>query len=122
MGRWDKIHTTVTCNNFPCQDSECTKRHPRVCKNFAVNGHCMFAERCSYLHYSCTRGEHTANDGLHEIMQAVSALREEVNTLRLEVDRLVRGTDAKSSDLNHNHLLEMIKDLNKILMRTESGG
>ena len=45
VGRCDKIHTTVTCNNFPCQASECTKRHPRLCKNFAVYGRCMFAER-----------------------------------------------------------------------------
>jgi hypothetical protein len=71
----------------------------------------MFTERCSYLHYIFSTCGHTANDGLHEIVQAVSPLREEVNTLRLEVDRMVTGTDAQSSDVNHKHLLEMIKDL-----------
>ena len=68
-------------------------------------------ESCSYHQYSFNRGEHTASFGLHETVVAVSAPREEVNTLRLEVDRLVRGTDAQSSDVNHKHLLEMIKDL-----------
>ena len=36
----------------------------------------------------------------------MSALREEVNTLKGEVDRLV-----ESRDMNNRHILEMIKDL-----------
>ena len=58
----------------------------------------MFTERRSYLHYR-HKGDHTARDGRHKIMQAVSALREEVKTLRLEVDKLVWGTDPKFSYL-----------------------
>ena len=70
----DKFHTIATCNRFPCQDSECTMRHPRLCIYFSAYGRCMFADKCSFLHY-------TANKGIGEIMQAVAEMR-------LEVDRL----------------------------------
>jgi hypothetical protein len=63
----------------------------------------MFAESCSYLHNSFNRGDHTSSDGLHEIVQAVSVLREEVKTLRLEINRLL--------NVNQKRLLEVIKDL-----------
>ena len=29
-----KTHTAVTCDSFPCQDNECPKRHPIMCKFF----------------------------------------------------------------------------------------
>ena len=49
----DKFHTIATCANFPCQqDSECNMRHPRLCKYFSAYGRCMFADKCSFLHYS----------------------------------------------------------------------
>ena len=98
----DKFHTTETCDNFPCQDNDCSKRHPKLCKYFSAYGRCMFGDKCSFLHYNFSRGEHTASDGLQEFVQAVSGLKDEVRTLRLEVDKL--GNE-------NRHLLEMIKDL-----------
>ena len=98
-----KIHTVATCDNFPCSNSECNMRHPRLCNYFSAYGRCMFADKCSFLHYSFNRGHHhAASNGLQEIMQAVAEMKEEVKTLRLEVDRL--------GNVNAN-LLEMIKDL-----------
>ena len=99
----DKIHTTVTCDNFPCHDRECSKRHPQLCKYFSVYGRCMFTNRCSFLHYSFGKGDNNPSIGLQQFTQAVSELREEVRTLRQEVDRL--------GSVNQQHLLEMIKDL-----------
>ena len=32
----EKIHTSVTRDSFPCQDSDCLKRHPRMCKYYAM--------------------------------------------------------------------------------------
>ena len=52
-----KIHTDVTCNSFPCEDRQCSKHHPRLCKYYATYGRCMFAERCSFLHYSFGNGD-----------------------------------------------------------------
>ena len=55
----------------------------------------MFAESCSYLHYSFNRGEQTAINEDKAIEQNMSELK----PLRIEVDRLGK------------HLLGMIKDL-----------
>ena len=98
----DKFHTTVTCNNFPCQDNECSKRHPKLCMYFSAYGRCMFGDECSFLHYSDSRVDPTASDGLQQVVQAVSELKNEVRNLRLEVDKL--GNE-------NRHLLEKIKDL-----------
>ena len=97
----DKIHTAVTCDSFPCEDSECSKRHPRLCKYYAMYGRCVFAERCSFLHYSFSfsRREHPASIEYKEIEQNVLELKEEVKTLAMEVDRLGK------------YLLGMLKDL-----------
>ena len=63
----------------------------------------MFADKCSFLHYSFDRGHHhTASNGLQEIMQAVAKMREEVKTLRLEADGL---------GVVNKNLLEKIKVL-----------
>ena len=101
----DKFHTIATCDHFPCLDSECNMRHPRLCKYFSAYGRCMFADKCSFLH-SFTSGHHhtasTASNGVQEIMQAVAEMREEVKALRLEVDML--------GDMNKN-LMEKLKDL-----------
>ena len=90
-----KIHTSATCDSFPCQDRECPKRHPRMCKYYAMYGRCVYAERCSFLHFSFSGGEQTAGHGVHAIEQEVYELREEVKNLREEV----------------KHMLGMVKDL-----------
>ena len=59
----------------------------------------MFAERCSFLHFSFSRRENTASNGDNATEQNMSELKEEVKNLRIEVDRLGK------------HLLGMIKDL-----------
>ena len=91
----DKIHTNATCDSFPCQDYECPKRHPRMCKYYALYGRCVYAERCSFLHFRFSGGEQTASHGVQAIEQEVYELREEVQNLRAEV----------------KHMLSLIKDL-----------
>jgi hypothetical protein len=90
-----KIHTSATCDSFPCQDIECPKRHPRMCKYYAMYGRCVYAERCSFLHFRFSGGEQTASQEVHAIEQEVYELREEVKHLRVEV----------------KHMLSLIKDL-----------
>ena len=62
---------------------------------------CMFADKCSFLHYSFARGHHdTASSGLEEIMQTGAEMREVVKTLRLEVDRLDNVTVKLLEEVN----------------------
>jgi hypothetical protein len=90
-----KIHSSVTFDNFPCQDRECPKRHPRMCKYYAMYVRCVYAEWFSFLHFSFSGGEQTAGHRVHAIEEEVYELREEVKNLREEV----------------KHMLGMVKDL-----------
>ena len=78
----DKIHTNKTCDSLPCKVYECPKRHPRMCKYYALYGRCVYAERCSFLHFRFSGGEQTASHGVQAIEQEVYELREEVQNLR----------------------------------------
>ena len=94
----DKTHTIMTCDSLPCQDNKCAKRHLRICKFFAMYGCCRFAERCSFLHCGLRERDHTASAALQASTLEVSELREEVKNLRIEINRLRKGTDARLSD------------------------
>ena len=103
--RCDKFHTTTTCDSFPCENSECGKRHPKLCQYFAVYGWCRFAEKCSFLHYNSSRCVHSStSQGLQEVLQAMSELKNEFQTLRLEVDRLGR---------QNRNMVESMRQLNR---------
>ena len=109
----EKSHTVDTCDSFPCPGiDKCSKRHPRVCQYFAVYGWCRFGAKCSFLHYSLSNsGHHTASGEVQEVLQTMGELREEVVTLKREVDRLCS---------ENRHLLEMIEGLERD-MRDEVG-
>ena len=102
--RCEKFHTIETCDNFPCVNRECDKRHPKLCQYFMVYGWCRFAGNCSFLHYNSSGFVHTStSQGLQEIVQAMSELKNEIKTLRLEVDRLER---------QNQNLMESMRQLN----------
>ena len=106
--RCEKFHTTETCDSFPCVNRECDKRHPKLCQYFAVYGWCRFAGNCSFLHYDASlsnKRDHNASDGTQRVLQTMAELREEVRTLRLDVDRL--GNE-------NRHLLEVVERLEKV--------
>ena len=103
--------------SFPCQDNTCPKRHPTMCKFFAMYRRCKFAERCSFLHCGLSECDQTASAGVKPTVQEVSKLREEVKNLRIENERLRKGTDARLRDAyeNQKHLLKMVNDLKEEL-------
>ena len=109
----EKFDTAETCDNFPCPGiNSCSKRHPKLCQYFAVYGWCRFGAKCSFLHYSLSNsGHHTASGEVQEVLQTMGELREEVVTLKREVDRLCS---------ENRHLLEMIEGLERD-MRDEVG-
>ena len=80
---------------------------------YAVYGWCRFATKCSFLPYSLSNSKKRDNNGIdemQEIQQTLAELREEVRTLRLEVDRL--GNE-------NRHLLEVVEVLEKDVTRHE---
>ena len=105
--RCEKFHTIETCDSFPCVNRECDKRHPKLCQYFAVYGWCRFAGNCSFLHYDASlsnKRDHNASDETQKVLQTMAELREEVRTLRLDVDRLRN---------ENRHLLEVVERLEK---------
>jgi hypothetical protein len=107
-----------------------------MCKYYAMYGRCMYAERCSFLHFSFSGGEQTAGHGVHAIEEEevkhmlgmVKDLkeeigvgrvrkqgndREEVKKLRIQIEKHREGTSTHLSDAyeNQKRLLEMMRDL-----------
>ena len=84
-----KKHETETCSNFPCIQDTCSKRHPKVCRYFALLGICKFKDECSYLHLtpSTTR--------MNELEIEIERLRSIITSISAEV----MGINAKAAAL-----------------------
>ena len=53
-----KVHNNEVCSNMQDYKSvQCTKRHPKVCKNFKNPGYCRHKKECSYRHVPQLEGE-----------------------------------------------------------------
>ena len=85
----DKTHTPVTCDSFPCLDSECHRRHPRRCKFYDLYGRCRYAEECSFLHYHGHDQAAKTRNETQKIVQEVVELKQKVETLRSDNERLM---------------------------------
>ena len=84
-------HMTETCENFPCNDDVCNKRHPKPCKYFVVNNFCKFHESCSYLH------KNASNTNFEELDKEMKVLKGEIESLKNQIVELqqkmqVQGT------------------------------
>ena len=43
-------HIDEVCDVTDCENHECLKRHPRVCRYFQFRGYCKFSDHCAYAH------------------------------------------------------------------------
>ena len=73
--RYEKSHRIETCNEFPCHDEYCSKRHPPMCKFFSRFGRCRFNSGCSYMHH---------DSRLESMKTLIESLSNEVNDLRIQ--------------------------------------
>ena len=96
-----KQHINDICSNNQYNSNTCLLRNPRVCKYFSNFQRCKFAEQCAYLHHSITIAERCSFlhcsllERDHTSSAEVQALTQEVSELRVEIDRLGKGTDAR---------------------------
>jgi hypothetical protein len=86
-------HNNETCENLSeCTDGTCTKRHPKVCRNFTEDKKCRYKEKCAYLHIEKVNNQNKVNEAMtllvlkHE--KDIAALTEEVNTLKTLVESM----------------------------------
>ena len=75
-------HTLETCDNFPCVDKTCDKRHPKICRYFFFSGDCKFNESCSFLH------KHEHEDKDDNLKKEIEQLTKDIEVLQGEVDKL----------------------------------
>ena len=90
------LHTTETCDNFPCTTTTCSKRHPKICRFFSIYGRCKFNDSCSYLHK-------------HGDIEKTGQLEKEIENLKAEIKLLITVVD---------NLKDMISSLSKALNPT----
>ena len=43
-------HVEEICSEKKCNQIECDKRHPRVCKYYVIHGDCKLGSNCAYAH------------------------------------------------------------------------
>jgi hypothetical protein len=90
-----KNHEKETCQDDKCRDTNCPKRHPKVCRNYAVNKKCMFKDNCAYKHIVEKTGkdvkiEHLENEVKlmkQKIEMLESALMEKLDNLEILVEK-----------------------------------
>ena len=68
----------------------CTKRHPKLCKNYSKSGKCRFNGDCKYSHEESKKSikQDEINQSIANIMskheQEINILKEEMNQLKSE--------------------------------------
>ena len=92
-------HQIETCQDFPCHDETCDKRHPPICKFFMRFGRCKFNFNCSYL---------------HKIL-----LFEDTNIEIKNISMEVNALKARNEIL-HSTVVQLQNDLNQLLENTRS--
>ena len=83
----EKIHNNEICSNLShCKTEYCNKRHPRVCKNYKIQGKCRFKEDCAYQD---VQKAHEENLLVVQILAShfkeVAELKQELNELTIKV-------------------------------------
>ena len=80
-----KRHNNEICSrNKNCEESSCEKRHPKVCKYFAMNQACKFNQQCAYLHT-----ENKIEVKFDEIEKEIVSMKEEIKHLATNVKEMV---------------------------------
>ena len=75
-----KMHVNTLCSNIKYNKTGCNNRHPKQCRNFFVNGKCIFNNECSFAH-----NKSETNIKLEDLKMEVNQLKSEVELLRCKL-------------------------------------
>ena len=91
-------HIDELCTNFPCNTNNCSKRHPKPCKYYLINGFCKFNESCSFSHELGQRNKNEVIEKeIEKLKEEVEALKVQVRDMRVLVNRLELSNTRPSS-------------------------
>ena len=115
-----KKHILETCNNLPCMEENCNKRHPKLCRYFMFSGQCKFKESCSFLHKSNSYIEKSVEleKEVKELGTEVRNIKQQVHFLESSLKQLLNSTSSKNSSLAAN--TSTLKPTNSIITTVQS--
>ena len=76
-------HKKEICQVTQCSSKECRKRHPKLCKFFALNNFCKFGDLCCYKHIIAE--PHNTPHLLMTLQTKVDAMEQMIETLQSEI-------------------------------------
>ena len=89
-GSCQKAHDNELCTNSSnCPDKNCTKRHPKSCRNIQTMGNCRFKEGCAYTHVQQSNEDNLLLvQTLATHFKEVIELKEELSEMKLIVEKM----------------------------------
>ena len=85
-----------------CSKENCTKRHPKTCRNFSRNGKCFYKERCAYKHTVYVNDQVKVIEAMMLLIlkqqQEISSLTEELNSVKVLVETMAMAKKPNNKD------------------------
>ena len=108
----NKVHENNICEKSICEDLQCKKRHPKVCKYFMMNHICKFGSQCAFSHRKAVKSVE-----LESALQEISRLKIEVSNLKKTVEFIFlmkQNEESLKKDIyDLSKEIETLKDYNQ---------
>ena len=97
-----KHHINILCPSLStCKDKLCKMRHPKTCKNMALDGFCRFGELCSYSHgVKQSPIETSLTLELKSLSEAITEINEKLKVLQAEVVNVTKENEVIKCQLS----------------------
>ena len=103
-----KKHVTQVCDDEKCSQTQCEKRHPRLCKFFSNYGTCKLGNDCAYKHGKSKEYENLEKK-MNEVLEKSREKDELIKDLIEDVKKLLRKNEEKDGLIKE--LVKEVKDL-----------
>ena len=105
--RCKKHHESEACFNMECDINNCTLRHPKICKYFALQ---KFCNKCAYKHDKDQQNSDTVKKNINilETQFEVKQLRCEMIKLKLENKHMAEKI-CEIEEIKEDHEIEYLK-------------
>ena len=96
-----KRHLKEECKDLNCPTKKmCNKRHPKLCKRYALEKSCIFGEKCDYLHRESemSQDQKKMKDRIEELEQVVkgkSTEEKEMKNAIIELEKVLKAMTRK---------------------------
>ena len=116
-----KEHVNEICESqSECKREICTKRHPKICRNFMKDGSCRHDNKCAYLHTEKIK-QSDAQQKLNEILaMALATQIKEMSEMRNKMIELEIKVQHLENYVQTNHIKEKTKEVDNVPSNRET--